>query len=81
MCSCQQQGPRESFDVKLPADAAERVSAGIRVLIAITDVDSDVPTGSSIDKHAAAQTTSVLQIAEDRDRMDDATLHWPANRQ
>src|SRR6202158_2388654 len=41
------------------AEAAERVSAGIRVLIAIADVDSDVPIDSAIDKHAAAQTTSV----------------------
>src|SRR5579864_743896 len=41
------------------AEAAERVSTGIRVLIAIADVDSDVPIGSPIDKHAAAQTTSV----------------------
>ena len=41
------------------AEAAERVSAGIRVLIAIADVDSDVPIGSPIDQHAAAQTTSV----------------------
>jgi VacB/RNase II family 3'-5' exoribonuclease len=41
------------------AEAAERVSAGIRVLIAIADVDSDVPIGSPIDKHAASQTTSV----------------------
>jgi exoribonuclease-2 len=41
------------------AEAAERVSAGIRVLIAIADVDFDVPIGSPIDKHAAAQTTSV----------------------
>ena len=41
------------------AEAAERVSAGIRVLIAIADVDSDAPIGSPIDKHAAAQTTSV----------------------
>jgi len=40
-------------------EAAERVSAGIRILIAIADVDSDVPIGSPIDKHAAAQTTSV----------------------
>ena len=41
------------------AEAAERVSAGIRVLVAIADVDSDVPIGSPIDQHAAAQTTSV----------------------
>ncbi|HEV2201827.1 MAG TPA: RNB domain-containing ribonuclease [Bryobacteraceae bacterium] len=42
------------------AEAAERVgSAGIRVLIAIADVDADVPAGSPIDQHAASQTTSV----------------------
>jgi exoribonuclease-2 len=41
------------------AEAAERVSAGIRVRIAIADVDSDVPIGSPIDQHAAAETTSV----------------------
>jgi len=41
------------------AEAAERAAAGIRVLIAIADVDSDVPIGSPIDQHAASQTTSV----------------------
>jgi VacB/RNase II family 3'-5' exoribonuclease len=41
------------------AEVAERVNAGIRVLVAIADVDVDVPIGSPIDKHAAAQTTSV----------------------
>jgi VacB/RNase II family 3'-5' exoribonuclease len=41
------------------AEAAERVSAGIRVLIAVADVDADVPIASPIDKHASAQTTSV----------------------
>lgn len=41
------------------AEAAERVSGGIRVLIAVADVDADVPIGTPIDKHAAAQTTSV----------------------
>ena len=41
------------------AEVAERVGAGIRVLIAIADVDSDVPIESPIDKHAAAQTTTV----------------------
>ena len=40
------------------AEAAERVSGGIRILIAIADVDADVPIGSAIDVHAAAQTTS-----------------------
>src|SRR5690349_2502158 len=40
------------------AEVAERVSGGIRVLIAIADVDSDVPIDSPIDKHAAYETTS-----------------------
>jgi exoribonuclease-2 len=41
------------------AEVAERVNAGIRILIAIADVDVDVPIASPIDQHAAAQTTSV----------------------
>lgn len=41
------------------AEVSERTAAGIRILIAIADVDADVPIGSPIDKHAAAQTTSV----------------------
>jgi len=40
-------------------EAAERVNGGIRVLIAIADVDSEVSIGSPIDRHAAAQTTTV----------------------
>jgi len=41
------------------AEVAERVSGGIRVMIAIADVDSDVSIGSPIDQHAAEQATSV----------------------
>jgi VacB/RNase II family 3'-5' exoribonuclease len=41
------------------AEVAERIPGGIRILIAIADIDSDVPVGSPIDLHAAAQTTSV----------------------
>src|SRR5690349_5960254 len=41
------------------AEVAERVSNGIRLLVAIADVDSDVPLNSPIDKHAAHETTSV----------------------
>lgn len=41
------------------AEVAERVSGGIRLLVAIADVDSDVPVGSPIDAHAADQTTTV----------------------
>src|SRR5271170_2157914 len=41
------------------AEVAERVAAGIRVLVAVADVDSDVPIRSPIDSYAAAETTSV----------------------
>jgi exoribonuclease-2 len=41
------------------AEVAERVNGGIRLLIAIADVDADVPIDSPIDRHASAQTTSV----------------------
>ena len=41
------------------AEVAERVNSGIRIMIAIADVDSDVSIGSPIDQHAAEQTTSV----------------------
>jgi exoribonuclease-2 len=41
------------------AEVAERVNGGIRVMIAVADVDSDVPMGSPADQHAASETTSV----------------------
>ena len=41
------------------AEFAERASGGTRILIAIADIDCDVPINSPIDKHAAVQTTSV----------------------
>src|SRR6202051_4263382 len=41
------------------AEVAERVDGGIRVMIAIADVDADVPIGTPIDRYAADQTTSV----------------------
>jgi len=40
-------------------EVAERMSGGIRLLIAIADVDSAVPIDSPIDRHAASETTSV----------------------
>jgi exoribonuclease-2 len=46
------------------AEVAERVSGGIRVLIAIADVDADVPIDSPIDRHASQQTTSVYTGVE-----------------
>src|ERR1700719_338641 len=39
------------------AEVAERVNGGIRVMIAVADVDSDVPIESPIDQYAADQTT------------------------
>jgi exoribonuclease-2 len=41
------------------AEVAEQLAEGIRILIAIADVDVDVPLGSPIDQHAAENTTSV----------------------
>jgi VacB/RNase II family 3'-5' exoribonuclease len=41
------------------AEVAERVSGGIRILVAVADVDSDVAIGSPIDSHAESETTSV----------------------
>jgi exoribonuclease-2 len=38
---------------------AERTPAGIRVLVAVADVDSAVPKGSAVDAHAASETTTV----------------------
>ena len=40
-------------------EVAERVDGGIRVLVGIADVDTDVAIDSPIDRHAASQTTSV----------------------
>src|ERR1700723_141552 len=40
-------------------EVAERVPGGIRVLVGIADVDSDVPSGSPIDTHAAKETVTV----------------------
>src|SRR3984893_13907466 len=41
------------------AEVAERVKGGIRVMIAVADVDTDVPMGSPADQHASSETTSV----------------------
>src|SRR5260370_2611094 len=40
-------------------EVAERVEGGIRVLVAIADVDAEVKIGTPIDQHAESQTTSV----------------------
>jgi exoribonuclease-2 len=41
------------------AEYAERVNGGIRVLVAVADVDARVQAGTPIDKHAESETTSV----------------------
>src|SRR6201995_5485165 len=41
------------------AEVAERVDGGIRVMVAIADVDSSVAIGTPIDQHAQEETTSV----------------------
>src|ERR1035438_894822 len=41
------------------AEVADRVAGGIRIRIAIADVDSAVAVGTPIDRHAADATTSV----------------------
>jgi exoribonuclease II len=38
---------------------AERTPGGIRVLVAVADVDSAVPKATPIDRHAARETTTV----------------------
>jgi exoribonuclease-2 len=40
-------------------EVAERVAGGIRILVGVADVDSDVAIGSPIDAHASSQTTTV----------------------
>ena len=40
-------------------EIAETVAGGVRVLVGIADVDTDVTPGSAIDRHAESQTTTV----------------------
>ncbi len=40
-------------------EVAERAAGGIRVLVGIADVDSDVAIASAVDKHASSETTTV----------------------
>jgi exoribonuclease-2 len=40
-------------------EVAERVANGIRVVVAIADVDATVTAGTPIDQHASSQTTTV----------------------
>src|ERR1700722_6299325 len=40
-------------------EVAERTGAGIRIRVGVADVDSDVPAGTPIDRHAAQETVTV----------------------
>ncbi len=44
-------------------EVAEHVASGIRVLIAIADVDSKVGIGTPLDQHASTETTTVYTVA------------------
>ena len=44
-------------------EVAERVPGGIRVMIAIADVDSKVGIGTPLDQHASAETTTVYTVS------------------
>src|SRR5438105_2997479 len=44
-------------------EVADRTGAGIRVMIAIADVDSRVAIATPLDQHASAETTSVYTVA------------------
>ena len=44
-------------------EVAERVPGGIRVMIAIADVDSKVAIGTPLDQHASAETTTVYTVS------------------
>jgi exoribonuclease-2 len=52
-------------------EVAERVAGGIRVLIGIADVDSDVEPGTPIDQHASAQTTTVYTAVKNFSMIPD----------
>jgi VacB/RNase II family 3'-5' exoribonuclease len=68
------------------AEVAERVGEGIRIRIAVADVDSAVSIGSPIDKHAASQTTtvyasvSVFSMLPERLSTDLTSLNENADR-
>ncbi len=49
----------DSLDLDQLSYAERLPDAGIRVLVAIADVDALVPQGSGIDRHAAVNTTSI----------------------
>ncbi|MGI8742370.1 MAG: RNB domain-containing ribonuclease [Bryobacteraceae bacterium] len=43
-------------------EVAEQTPAGIRILVAIADVDSRVTMGTPLDQHAASETTTVYTV-------------------
>jgi VacB/RNase II family 3'-5' exoribonuclease len=53
-------------------EVAERVSGGIRVLVGIADVDTDVAPGSPIDSHAAKETVTVYTAVKNFPMLPEA---------
>jgi VacB/RNase II family 3'-5' exoribonuclease len=68
------------------AEVAEKVEGGIRVMVAVADVDQAVPIGSPIDRHASEQTTTVytgvknFSMLPDELSTDLTSLNESANR-
>ena len=56
-------------------EVADRVSDGIRVLVGIADVDSDVPPESPIDKHAAKETVTVYTRGPELSHVARGSVH------
>ena len=54
------------------AEVAERVDGGIRVLVAVAEVDDAVGIDSPIDRHASAQTTTVYTGVKNFSMLPDA---------
>jgi exoribonuclease II len=54
------------------AEVAERVDGGIRVMVAVAEVDDAVPIDSPIDRHASEQTTTVYTGIKNFSMLPDA---------
>jgi VacB/RNase II family 3'-5' exoribonuclease len=54
------------------AEVAEKVDGGIRVMVAVAEVDAAVPIDSPIDRHASEQTTTVYTGVKNFSMLPDA---------